>query len=222
MPDPLGCKCKPKSKTGTLAEGAVKRLRGEEAQKHFGHVCMEGTELGDVLCFTYVGSNFGADGDCEQGVKTRMAIAKPTFGKLMEVWGAEEISLKQKLRLYSAAVASIASFGFEAWEMPQKLEDPLRGWGARCLATTTTREAPQVHRQPTFDLIAKLRARRLKWAGQILRLEPEDSLVHQVLVAAAMHMHDLAAGNSRRSLLMDAEEYTAAEELLALAANRKG
>ena len=30
-------------------------------------------------------------------------------------------------------------------------------------------------------------------------------LVHQVLVAAAMH--DLAAGNNRRSLLMDAEEY---------------
>ena len=35
-------------------------------------------------------------------------------------------------------------------------------------------------------------------------------------------MHDLAAGNSRRSLLMDAEEYTTAEELLALAADKKG
>ena len=61
------------------------------------------------------------------------------------------------------------------------------------------------HRQRTFDLIAKLRARRLKWAGQILRLEPKDSLVHQVLVAAAMHdLAEGALGNSRRSLLMDA------------------
>ena len=134
-----------------------------------------------------------------------MAIAKSTFGKLMEIWKAEEISLKQKLRLYSAAVISIVSFGFETWEMPQKLEDSLRGWNARCLAVITGREISQEHRHPTFDLIAKLRARRLKWAGQILRQEPEDSLVRQVLMAAAMH--DLAAGNNRRSLLMDAEEY---------------
>ena len=69
-------------------------------------------------------------------------------------------------------------------------------------------------------MIAKLRARRLKWAGQILRLEPEDSLVHQVLIATAMH--DLATGNSRRSLLMGAGEYNSAEELLALAADKKG
>ena len=218
--DPLGCKSKPKSKTGTLAEKAVKRLRRKEAQKHFDHVCMEGTELENVLCFTYLGSNFEADGDCEQDVKIRMAIAKSTFGKLMEIWKAPEISLKQKLRLYSAAVISIVSFGFETWEMPQKLEDSLRGWNARCLAAITGREISQEHRHPTFDLIAKLRARRLKWAGQILRLEPEDSLVHQVLMAAAMH--DLAAGNSRRSLLMDAGEYNTAEELLALAADRKG
>ena len=29
-----------------------------------------------VLYFTYLGSNFEADGDCEQDVKIRMAIAK--------------------------------------------------------------------------------------------------------------------------------------------------
>ena len=50
-----------------------------------------------------------------------------------------------------------------------------RGWNARCLATITDREISQEHRRPTFDLIAKLRARSLKLAGQILRLEPKDS-----------------------------------------------
>ena len=81
----------------------------------------------------------------------------------MEIWKAGERGLKQKLRLYSAAVVSV---GFEAWEMPQKLEDSLRGWGARCLAVTTGREIPLEHRHPTFGLIAKLRARKLKWAAQ--------------------------------------------------------
>ena len=99
----------------------------KEAQKHFDHVCMEGTELENVLCFTYLGSNFEADGNCEQDVKIIMAIAKSTFGKLMEIWKAEETSLKQKLRLYSAAVISVnvVSFGFETWEMPQKLHGRL-------------------------------------------------------------------------------------------------
>ena len=110
--DPLGCKCKPKSKNGTLSEKAVKRLGRKEAQRHFDHVCMEGTELENL------GSNFEADGDFEQDVKIRRAIAKSAFGKLMEIWEAEEISLKQKLRLYSAVVISIVSFGFETWEMP--------------------------------------------------------------------------------------------------------
>ena len=90
-----------------------------------------------------MGSNFEADGDCEQGVKIIMAIGKSTFGKLMEIWKAEEISLKQNLRLYSAAVISIVSFGFETWEIPQKLEDSLRGWDARRLAAITGREIPQ-------------------------------------------------------------------------------
>ena len=93
---------------------------------------MGGTKLENVLCFTYLGSSFEADGDCEQDVKIRMAIAKSAFGKLMEIWKTEERSLKQKLRLYSAAVISVVSFGFETWEMPQKLEDSLRGWNARC------------------------------------------------------------------------------------------
>ena len=38
----------------------------------------------------------------------------------------------------------------------------------------------------------------------------------------AAAMHDLAAGNNRRSLLMDAGEYTTAEGLLALAADEMG
>ena len=134
------------------------------------------------------------------------SIAKTTFGKLMEIWKAEEVPLKQKLRLYSAAVISIVAFGFETWEMPPKLEASLRGWNTRCLAIITGREHSQEHRHPTFDLIAKLRARRLKWAGQILRSEPEDSLVHQVLVTAARY--DLTTDKPRRPLLMGADTYT--------------
>ena len=107
---------------------------------------------------------------------------------------------------------SIVFFGIETWEMPQKLGDLLRGWSVRCLAANPViqgRETPQEHRHPTINLNAKLSARRRKWAGQILRLELEDSLGHRVLMAAAaMHAYNPTAGNIRRSLTVDAGEYS--------------
>ena len=125
---------KPATRSGTLTEKAVKRLRRKEAQTQFDHISVEGTEIENVLCFTYLGSNFEADGDCEQDVKIRMAIAKTTFGKLMEIWKAEEVPLKQKLRLYGSAVISIVSFGFEnlgnatkAGGITQRLERQMLG-----------------------------------------------------------------------------------------------
>ena len=52
-------------------------------------------------------------------------------------------------------------------------------------------------------MVAKLRARRLRWAGQVLRQGIEQSLVKQVMLALANH--DLEQQNSNRgSLLMDA------------------
>ena len=46
---------------------------------------MEGIELENVLCFTYLGSNFEADGDCEQEVKIKMAMYSQ-----IDVWQTDE------------------------------------------------------------------------------------------------------------------------------------
>jgi hypothetical protein len=53
----------------------------------------------------------------------------------------------------------------------------------------------------------------LRWAGRELRKAPEESLVHQMLVAVAEH--DLQLGIKRESILMDAPTYDSVEELLA-------
>lgn len=73
-------------------------------------------------------------------------------------------------------------------------------------------------RYPTIDLVAVLRARSLRsrWAGRELRKTPEESLVHQILVAVAEHDLQLGKAKERESLLMDidAPSYESVEELL--------
>ena len=70
-------------------------------------------------------------------------------------------------------------------------------------------------------MVAKLRARRLKWAGQVLRQDTEQSLVKQVMPALARH--DLEThNNSRGSLLMDTPGFKSVEELLELAEDTHG
>ena len=69
---------------------------------------------------------------------------------------------------------------------------------------------------PTFNLDHALRARRLRWAGQILRKEHEESLTTQVLTA--LLQHDLDTNNTERySLLMDAPRFSNAEEAIEMA-----
>ena len=170
-----GCKCKPASRTGTLAEKAVMRLKRKELQKQFGQVIFQGEPLENVLHFLYLGSEFEADGDTMQAVKVRMAIAKQQFGKFTSIWMAQEISMVQKLKLFSAGVVSVLTHGHESWTMHPKILTSLTNWCARCLSVITGRSIPDEHRHPSFDLVAKLRARRLRWAGQVLRQDTDQS-----------------------------------------------
>ena len=55
----------------------------------------------------------------------------------------------------------------------------------------------------------------MRWAGRELRKAPEESLVHQMLVAVAEHDLQLGHGIKRESMLMDAPTYDSVEELLA-------
>ena len=68
--------------------------------------------------------------------------------------------------------------------------------------------------------MAKLAARRLKWAGQVLRQDPCESIVHRVVVAVAEL--DLQSGRKRPSILVDAPAHGGVEELVELAKDGQG
>jgi hypothetical protein len=145
-----------------------------------------------------------------------MAIAKQQFGRFMPIWMAKEIDIKQKLRLYSGGVISVLSSGHETWKMDPKTQASLKGWNARCLSVITGREIADEHRHPTYNLDHALRARRLRWAGQLLRKEQDMSLPTQVIIA--LLQHDIDTENMERySLLMDAPSFSNVEEAVKMA-----
>ena len=117
---------------------AVKKFRRKQAQAELDHVVFGNKELENVLSFTYLGSEFEADGDSRHAIEIRMTMAKQQFSKLMEIWTADEIPIKQKLSLYGAGVVTILTHvGNETWALGPRNQVILKGWNARCLAIIT-------------------------------------------------------------------------------------
>lgn len=95
----------------------------------------------------------------------------------------------------------------------------LRGWNARCLAAMTGRSYRDETVEPTFDLVSRLRSRRLRWAGHILRMK-EANLMRRVVLAQVAE--SLESGvEERGGILMDALRFDSVEQLLQHAEDRE-
>lgn len=169
----------------TAAKDARKKLH-EEAQNRKEHVVCNGVELSNCWLFKYLGSLFRADGDQKTDIKTRVAIALVTSGKMRSIWAAKHVPLSLKLRIYKTGVCSKLTYGSEAWILDAKAVKTLNGANSRMLARFTGKsirdEACAATR--TFDVVKSIRKRRLKWVGHILRMDAE-----RLVQKALRHLH---------------------------------
>ena len=132
---------------------------------------------------------------------------------------ASELGLDLLRNLTICAVVSVLAYGNEIWCFDEKVVKKLRGWNARCLVVITGRDYREETVDPSFDLVARLRSRRLRWAGHILRQE-ETSLLRRVFVAQLRQA--LEEGGIRPgSLLMDAPALETVEQLVEMAGDRE-
>ena len=206
------------SRVGSRAEKFVAKGRQVQLQESAAVVMMRDLRLENVFNFSYLGFNFQADGDRRPAMDQRMAIAKARFGTLHEVWRDKKLPVFAKVRIYACAVVSVLTYGNEIWRLDAKTLASLRGWNARCLAAMTGRSFRDETVTPTFDLVSRLRSRRLRWAGHILRLE-ESNLMRRVLLASVER--GLESGQDG-GILMDAQAFDSVEQLLLLAGDRVG
>ena len=75
---------------------------------------INGTEVGNVDEFCYLGSWLSTNGNCDnKDCQTRIGKASSVFGRLQDVWRNKHISLKVKVRLYESLVMSTTLYSAE-------------------------------------------------------------------------------------------------------------
>ena len=147
-------------------------------------------------------------------VKARIARAMTRCGQLRNILDSDKIGLQLKLRLYEASVCSLLTFGCETWTLNRQVLGLINGANSRMLARFTGKSIPAEARPATcsLNLIHKIRQRRLRWVGHILRRGPD----HITYTALAVQASRKQAGN----LLMDAPPHNHLDDLAHLAMDR--
>ena len=76
-----------------------------------------------------------------------------------------------KMRLYVSAVCSIMIYGSEAWILDAATQRALNGANSKMVSQITGRTIrEEAVEGKTYDVVAGIRATRLRWLGLILRM----------------------------------------------------
>lgn len=179
---------------GRLVDKAVQVKKLEDQQLDRPTVMCEG----HVFRSRYLGTIFAANASQQFDVDSRIAMAMTRCGRLRPIFDSDAITLDLKLRLYEAAVCSLLTYGCETWDINEKTRKRINGANSVMLARITGKSIPQEARpqSTSLNLVRRIRMRRHRWLGHILRLGP-DSITYQVLKV----QHQL---NAEGNLLMDA------------------
>ena len=131
-------------------------------------------------------------------MKTRIARAMKRCGQLRNILDSDKIGIHLKLRLYEASVCSLLTFGCETWTLDRQTLALINGVNSRMLSRFTGKSIPAEARPVTcsLNLIHKIRQRRLRWVGHILRQGP-GHITYTALEAQSLR-------NRQGNLLMDA------------------
>ena len=200
--------------TGSIADAKVKTGKLKRAQANKVAIFCGDNKLENTFSFTYLGTLFSADADQTRDIKVRIALASQRFGKLRQTLCSPDLSLKLKLRLYEAAICSILVYGCESWALNAKAMRTLNGINSKMLSRFTGRSIQEEARPLTtsLNLVRKLRIRRHKWLGHILRGNPTRLIAQAVDEQRALQV--------KGGLLMDAPPHSNLDELKTLAADR--
>ena len=205
---------KAQSFKGRQADRAVQLQKLRRQQKDRPSVLCENEPLENVFSFKYLGSMFNALADQTMDVKARIARAMQRCGQLRHILDSDKIEINLKLRLYEASVCSLLTFGCETWTLNKQTLGLINGANSRMLARFTGKSIPAEARPATcsLNLIRKIRQRRLRWVGHILRQGP-GHIIYTALAAQS-------ARNLEGNLLMDAPPHTHLDDLTHLAMDR--
>ena len=92
------------------------------------------------------------------------------------MWADHRLPRNLKIRLYQTSVCSSFTHACEAWNITDSVRKMINGFNSRCLSRITGKDLRDTASDPEFDLVAAVVKRRLRFAGHILRMNPERLL----------------------------------------------
>ena len=75
-----------------------------------------------VNSFKYLGAYITDDAKCEKEIKTRLAMALTIMARYEKIWKNTKITIKTKVRLLKALIASIALYSCQSWTLSKEME----------------------------------------------------------------------------------------------------
>ena len=145
---------------------------------------LKGIPIKQVENFKYLGTWISNDGKCDKEIKTRIAIAKETFYKLINIFHNHSIRLCTKLNLLNTYIHSILLYASECWtlsaEMTKRLEAAEMWFYRRILRISYTRHITNeevLNRVAvTRTLINTIRSRQICFFGHVIRNKEIEKL----------------------------------------------
>ena len=128
---------KNRSRTGSLADKAVKSKKRKMKENELQHVVVGNEQIENVDKFVYLGSLLTNDGDDATEVKHRIDIAQAAFTDLSNIWSDHRLPVSMKLRLYQLSVCSTLKHACESWTLTDKVKANINGFNSRCLHVIT-------------------------------------------------------------------------------------
>jgi hypothetical protein len=112
------------------------------------------------------------DGGAAKDVNLRIQKARGVFARMSNIWRANYLSIKTKLRIFNACVKSVLLYGCETWYVTRNIERKLQFFINRCLRIWW----PKIISNEDLwkltesgDVNLEIRLRKFGWIGHTLR-----------------------------------------------------
>ena len=166
---------------------------------------IDGTELNEVQCFRYLGSNISANCSLDDEVSFRIGRAASAYGRLRpRVFENHNLNLHTKVSVYHAVVVSTLLYGNETWTLYRQqfrnLEKFHMGTLQKILGITWRDKIPHteiLRRTNCVSLECLLHRGKLRWLGHVVRM-PENRLPKQLLYGELAEGRRSVVGQMKR------------------------
>jgi hypothetical protein len=143
---------------------------------------INGEDIVSVFDFCYLGSNVSADGGGLRDVELRINKARGAFFRLKNIWSANNISNKLKIRIFNSCVKSVLLYGCETWFVTTDIMSKLQTFVNRCLRYIMKIwwPAEKISNQELWrrtdqaDINLEIRRRKYGWIGHTLRKDHNE------------------------------------------------